>query len=218
MIAIENTLIAPEVRGDTPRTGQIVLFSVLISALIAAASLTMGAGDGSLWPLAAEMVGRFSLLLFVASIVAEPVARLIPSRATEAAGRERGGLVLGFIAASAISLICVAAPSQLGGEPLTAPAIAYCMLTGAILVVMLFSAHPATLRFLGGPAWRSFQRIATAYFWLAFALTGISHLIGPHRPDDWHGFSLLLLIGAFLLRFTDTFVTQIRGRMAVKVG
>jgi len=218
MIALDNTLIAPQVRSDTQHTGQVLLFSVLISALIAAASLTVGAGDGSLWPLAAEMVGRFSLLLFVASMVVEPIARLVPSRATEAMGRERGSLVLGFIAASVISLICVVAPSQLGGEPMTAPAIAYCLLTGAILVVMLFSAHPATLRFLGGPAWRSFQRIATAYFWLAFALTGISHLIGPHRPDNWHGFSLLLLVGALLIRFGDTFVAQIRSHMAEKVG
>ncbi len=220
MIALENTLAAPQLRNDaTPHAGQIVLFSVLISALIAAASLTLGAGDGSLWPLAAEMVSRFSLLIFVAAMIVEPVARLIPSAATRAAGGERTSLILGFLAASAISLACVAAPSQLGGEPMTLPAIAYCLLTGAILVVMLFSAHPATIRFLGAPAWRSLQRIATAYFWLAFALTGISHLIGPHRPDSWHGVSLLLLLAALLVRFADTFLAHYRGTpMAEKVG
>ncbi|MEI9991277.1 MAG: hypothetical protein WDM86_14675 [Rhizomicrobium sp.] len=214
MIALDDAHLAPDVRSDTPHTGQVVLFAVLISALIAAASLTLGARNGYGWSLAAEMVARFSLLLFVAAMTVEPVARLIPSRATRAAARERGSLILGFVAASVLSLVCIVAPSRLGGEAMTTPAIAYSLLTGAILVVMLFSGHPATIRFLGAPAWRSLQRIATVYFWLAFALTGMSHLIGPHRPDDWHGLSLLLLVAALLVRFADTFVAHLRQRMA----
>lgn len=218
MIAVENTHIAPEIRGETPHTGQVVLFALLISALIAVTSLMLGAENGYGWSQAAEMVARFSLLLFVAAMIVEPVARLLPSRATKAAGRERGNLILGFVAASVVSLVCMVAPSHLGGEPMAAPAIAYCLLTGSILVAMLFSSHPATIRFLGKPAWRTLQRIATTYFWLAFALTGMSHLIGPHRPDDWHGFSLLLLVGALLVRFADTFLAHYRGTMAGKAG
>jgi len=218
MVALDSSNIAPGVERNAPHSGQVVLFAVLISALLAVAALALGAGDGSQWPLAAELVSRFSLLLFVAAMVIEPIARLIPSHATRAAARERGSLILGFAAAAAISLICVAAPSQLGGAPMTAPAIAYCLLTGAILVVMLFSANTATMRLLGAPAWRAMQRIATAYFWFAFALTGMSHLIGPHRPDDWHGFSLLLLVGALLLRFVDTFLAHVRPGMAEKVA
>jgi len=218
MVALDSSHIAVEVPEGTAHTGQIVLFSVLISALVAAAALTVGATDGSGWALAAEMVSRLSLLIFVAAMMVEPVARLIPSRATRAAARERHSLILGFAAAAAMSLICTVAPSRLGGEPLTVPTIAYCVLTAGILVVMLFSGHPATMRFLGAPAWRSLQRISTAYFWLAFALTGVSHLIGPHRPDSWHGFSLLLLVSALLIRFADTFFLHLRSRLAEKVA
>ncbi len=218
MVALDSSHIAAEVPGGTTHTGQIVLFSILISALVAAAALTVGASEGTGWPLAAEMVSRLSLLIFIAAMTVEPIARLIPTRATEAAARERHSLILGFAAASAMSLICVAAPAQLGGEPLTAPAVVYCLLTAGILAVMLFSAHPATMRFLGGPAWRSLQRISTAYFWLAFSLTAMGHLVGPHRPDNWHGFALLLLVGALLIRFADTFFQHIRSRMAEKVA
>ena len=218
MVALDSSHVAVEVPGGTTHTGQIVLFSLLGSALVAAAALTIGASAGTGWALAAEIVSRFSLLIFVAAMIVEPIARLIPTSATRAAARERHSLVLGFAAASIVSLICVVAPSRLGGEPLAAPAIAYCALTAGILAVMLFSAHPATMRFLGGPAWRSLQRISTAYFWLAFALTAMGHLVGPHRPDNWHGFALLLLVGALLMRFTDTFVLHIRSRMAEKVA
>jgi hypothetical protein len=218
MIALDSSHAAAEMPGGTSHTGQIVLFAILISALLAVGSLSLGAGDGNLWPLAAEMVSRLSLLIFVAAMAVEPIARLLPNRVTQAAARERGNLILGFVSASAISLLCVAAPSQLGGDPMTVPAFAYCVLTGAILVVMLFSAHPATIRILGAPAWRSLQRIATSYFWLIFALTGMERLIGPHRPDDWHGFSLLLLVAVLLIRFADTFLAHIRGRLAEKVG
>ncbi len=218
MVALDSSHVATEPSERTSHGSQIVLFLVLISALLVVGSLTLGGGDGSLWPLAAEMVSRFSLLIFVAAMVVEPIARLIPSAVTRAAALERSSLILGFVAASAISLICVAAPSELGGEPMTIPAIAYCLLTAGILTVMLFSGHPATIRFLGAPAWRSLQRISTAYFWLAFALTGIGHLVGPHRPDDWHGVALLLLVAALILRFADTFAAHLKGPMAEKVG
>jgi hypothetical protein len=34
--------------------------------------------------------------------------------------------------------------------------------------------------------------------------------VGPHIPDAWPGFSLLLLTGAFLLRFADAFIARLR--------
>jgi hypothetical protein len=218
MSVVLGTRATPASFGETAHAGQIVLFSALISALIAVGALSLDTSDGSHWGQAAEFVSRFSLLLFVAAMVVEPIARLIPTRPTRAAAQERSSLILGFAMASAVSLSCVAAPSFLGGEAMSAPAVAYCLLTGIILVVMLFSAHPATQRLLGGPTWRAMQRIATAYFWLAFALTGMGRLIGPHRPDDWHGFALLLLVAALLIRFADTFILHLRaGRVAEKV-
>ncbi len=211
MVAIDSShdIAAP---GETAHTGQIVLFAFLGAALLAAASVVLNANDGNGWRVAAEMAGRFSLLLFVAALIVEPLARLIPTKLLQAVGRERGNLTLGFAAASAVALACVAAPSNLGGEAMSAPAMAYCALTALILVVMLFSGHPATIRYLGAPAWRALQRIATSYFWLVFTLAGLEHLVGPHLPDSWYGFSLLLLTAALLLRFADSFVAHWRHR------
>jgi hypothetical protein len=216
MVVLDNAQGAPDIGGETSRSGGIVLFALIVAALLAGIALTLGAADGGGWTYAADIVSRFSLLIFVLTMTVEPVARLLHVRPTVAAARERGSLVLAFAAVSAVSLCCLLAPSWLGHEPISAPAIAYCILTAIILTVMLFSIHPGTGRVLGGPAWRAMQRIATAYFWMAFLLTGIERLIGPHQPDYWHGFSLLLLVAALLVRFTDTFVAH--WRVAEKVG
>lgn len=209
MVAIDSTYEANEV---TPagRTGAIVLFAFLGSAVLAAASLSVSATPVAGWHLATEMVSRFSLVIFVAAMIVEPIARLIPSAATRALGRARGSLILAFAAASAASLVCVVAPYELSGESLSLPAVAYSGFTAMILVVMLFSAHPSMMRNLGGPAGRAMQRIATTYFWVVFTIAGLEHLIGPHRPDNWYGFSMLLLVAAVLLRFTDTLVAHWR--------
>ncbi|MEJ1969261.1 MAG: hypothetical protein WDN03_11615 [Rhizomicrobium sp.] len=209
MVAVDTSYAAPnEISAQTGHTGWIVLFAFLVAAVLAAGSLVLGAPSG--WRAAAEMTARFAVLLFAAAMIAEPVGRLVPVRPMQALACERGSLMLAFVLAMTASLACVAAPALLGGDKLTAQALAYCMLTGAILVVMLFSAHPATKRVLGGPAWRTLQRIGTSYFWLAFALIGIDHMVGPHRPDGWYGLSLLLLTVALLIRFTDSFVAKLR--------
>ncbi len=217
MVAIDNVAsVSPRLPQEGTHAGSIILLSILLSALLVVASLSV-AVDGNGWNLAADMVSRLSLLLFVAMMVVEPLSRLVPNRFTAAAAQDRWGLVLGFVAAAAMSLICIAAPAQLGGARLAAPTIAYCVLSAAILAVLLFVTHPATRRHFGGPAWRAMQRVAASYFWLAFLLTGIERTVGPHRPDDWHGFSLLLLTAALLLRFADAFRAH-RSALAEKVA
>lgn len=216
MAMIDNTLVAPrKVRVETTHTGQIVLVALLGSVLLAAGAMFLGQGAG--WRDAAEMTFRLSVLLFVAAMVVEPLARLIPAMPMRAIARERGSLILAFAMAAIVSLACILAPAYLGVEKMSAPTIFYTGLTAAILIVMLFSAHPATIRFLGAPAWRTMQRIATAYFWLVFTLTGIDHIVGPHRPDAWYGLSLLLLTGALMIRFIDAFAVKMRRMPAATI-
>ena len=220
MVAIDSaqdmTLPRP---AETSHTGQIVLFAFLGAAMLVAASLALNVGNDTGWRVAADMSSHFSLLLFVAAMIVEPLGRLIPSQALQSIGRERGSLTLAFAAVSAVALFCLAAPSWAGGESMSAPAAAYCFMSAIILVVMLFSAHPATVRLLGAPSWRALQRVSTAYFWIAFTISGLEHLIGPHRPDIWYGFSLLVLVATLLLRFADSLVAHWRFReMAEKVA
>lgn len=217
MVAIDSSHDIPATaRLETGHTGSIVLFALLGSALLAVASLVMDADEGNGWLLAAQMVSRFSLLLFVAAMLVEPLGRLIPG--LQSLGRERASLMLAFGAAAVVSLICVTAPAQLGGAEMTVPAAAYCVMTGVILVVMAFTAHPATIPYLSAPVWRALQRVATSYFWVVFVVTGIEHLVGPHRPDSWYGFSLLLLTAALLIRFADSFLQHRRQHLAGKVA
>ena len=124
MVALDSSHDIPApARASTSHAGQIVLFALLIAALVAVASPGF-AGDGiNRWQFAADMVSRFSLLLFVALMVVEPLARLIPTAATETAARERPSLMFGFAGATAVSLACQAAPMWIGGEKLGAPTL-----------------------------------------------------------------------------------------------
>lgn len=214
MVAIEHIPDLPA-RPAQPSTHAraLVLLALLGSAILALAALSFGAEIGTDWRFASETVSRFSLLFFVAAMAVEPLARLFPARALRQAASERPGLMLAFVAAAMLSLVLLVAPARLAldSEPLTVPTIAYALLTGAVLLVLLFSSHPATIRLLGAPAWRTFQRIATSYFWIMFVLTGIDRIVGPHLPDPWPGFSLMLLTVVLLLRFTDALVLHLRG-------
>jgi hypothetical protein len=78
------------------------------------------------------------------------------------------------------------------------------VLTGVIAYVAL--PRPA----LGEQARKAMLGVGMAYFWLAYTLTGLSHLSGPHRPDAFYDISLVLMLMAVLLRFADRFVIKIR--------
>jgi hypothetical protein len=220
MVALDSAHDMPASASHrTVVTSSILLMAGLGAALLVAASLSLNAATGDGWQVAAEMVSRFSLLVFAAAMLVEPLSRLIPTRFMQAVGRERGSLTLAFAAVSIVALACVAAPTELLGKAMPMEAVAYAGLTALILLVLLFSAHPATMRYLGAPAWRTMQRVATAYFWTVFFVTGIQHLVGPHLPDRWYGFSLLLLVGVLLVRFIDALVGHWRQpRLAGKVA
>jgi hypothetical protein len=54
--------------------------------------------------------------------------------------------------------------------------------------------------------------VGMAFFWLTYALAGLSRISGPQRPDAFYGFSLSLMVIALLLRFADRFAAKIRNR------
>ncbi|HEY0105369.1 MAG TPA: hypothetical protein VGB91_04740 [Rhizomicrobium sp.] len=207
MVAIDSARHA--LPADPDRRGGIVLAAFAVCALLAALSWLL-AVDGNGWALASNMVSRFSLLLFVALVTVEPVARLVPIALTKMAARAQGGLVLGFITAQALALLFLVAPSRLVEGRLALQTVAFCAVTACILVVFALVSLKMVERRFGGPATRTLRGIANAYFWLVFVLTGLEGSIGPHRPDSWYGISLLLLTFALLVRFADAFAAQRR--------
>jgi hypothetical protein len=215
MVAIDMSASEP---AQAAYNKPLVLAIVAGAVLFAVGSLVFDAGGEGVWRGASETISRFSLIVFAAAMMVEPLSRLIPGKRMESIGRERPSLMLAFVATSALSIFCTLARFAFGGERMSVAAVAFCCLTGAILFVMLVSGNPATKRLLGAPASRALQGIATAYFWIAFLLIGTSHLAGPNRPSGWYGFSLLVLVLALLVRFADAFAGRYRRpRLAEKV-
>jgi hypothetical protein len=211
MVALDTTFVASsDARAPAPYTSAIVLVALAAAVAVAAAGYTFG-DHGFHWRNAGEMVSRFSLIVFVAAMVVEPLAHIFRVPATKAMARERGSLILAFAMVSIVSLACALTPSQFGAAKTPLPALGYALMTGGILLVMLFSGHPATKKFLGAPAWRTMQRIAVAYFWLVFTVTALEHIVSPTQPDPWWGISLLLLAAAVLVQFVEALLTKLRG-------
>ncbi len=202
MVALDGSHGAPGIRGETARTGETLLFALLIAARHCLPPRPLSLE----WRFRRQAAGPSpprwccrvsSLLVFVAALMAvEPADRLLRSQTMRSP--RPASAQASFSPSWQFRPFPFSAWRRRRGSAANLsprPSVAYCILTASILAVMLFSAHPGTRRFLGGPAWRAMQRIATSYFWLVFALTGIGRLIGPHRPDYWHGFALLLLVG-----------------------
>lgn len=189
----------------------LVQISLAFSVMLAIAAFAVtGPADG--WRAAAEVVSRLSVVTFVAALASEPLARLFPSATMHAVAREHDSLMFAFVAAFAVSLVCVLAPALLGMAQFTAPAILYAGLNVAVLVVLLLSFRPAVIEKIGARSWRAMQRIATAYYWLAFTMWNFGRLGTSDHPGSWYGFSLALLFGVIVLRLADWFVARQRAR------
>ena len=189
----------------------LIQISLIFSAVLAVAAIvTTGPADG--WRAAAETVSRFSVVMFVTALVVEPLSRLFPGRRLQVIAREHDSLMFAFVAAFAVSLVCVLAPAAIGTAQFTVPAIFYAGLNSAVLVVMFLSFRPVILGNIDARSWRAMQRIATAYYWLAFTMWNIGRLGASDSDGSWYIFSLTLLFGVVLLRLAAWLVTRQRSR------
>jgi hypothetical protein len=196
-------------------TQQIVLFSLAFATILASAALVMtGSADG--WRVATEMVSRFSVVLFVAATSVEPLARIFPSESMATAGREHNSLMIAFVAAFTASLVCIVAPSAIGSTALSIPAIFYCALNGGVLFILLSSSTARSIAFLSARSLRAMQRIATAYYWLAFTMWDLGRLGSSSGHDGWYAFSLFLLAGVVFVKLADWFVARQRARQVAE--
>jgi len=159
-----------------------------------------------------ELIWRFTCFVYFAAIVAGPLARLIPWQRLRKVCENRRQLVWGFCAGFAVYLASLymsglfASPDR-GGS---LAGISGFDLFGACLILLIAcaSSQYAAL-FLGEKIRGLVLGGGLCCFWLAYALTGLEHIAGPHRPDAFYGFSLLLMIAALLLRFADHFAAKI---------
>jgi len=86
---------------------------------------------------------------------------------------------------------------------------------GAVVLVMAATAAPIKRfgRRLGGETIipEKFRRvllgIAVIYFWLCYSVMALARISGPHRPDDYYGISLCLMVLGLLARYADRWVS-----------
>jgi hypothetical protein len=189
-----------------------------MAALIGLIAMAMhGFNDRGL-RLASELDWRFASFVFFAAAIAGPVGRMLPLDIGKQLRALRRPLVWSFCASYAVFLAALLLPNTLGGvthADLTAGMTVFSLFGGFIVAVMAFAAGREAVALLGAQAQRALLVVAGGFFWLTYALTGLAHLSGPHRPDAFYGISLCLMILALLLRFADRLVAKLRGNEAI---
>lgn len=160
-----------------------------------------------------QLAWRFACLVFFAVIVAGPVGRLVPSERLRRACRQRHQLVWGFCASFGVFLASLIVPNtftppSLDHQGLTFSMALFAGLGAVLIMVVAYAASPQ--RNLAEQSRRAILGVGLIYFWLAYTLTALSHLSGPHRPDAFFGASLILMLIALLLRFADNLAQRMR--------
>ena len=185
---------------------RVVLFSILVSSALILGALVLTSGDGL--ATSAEVVLRFSELIFVTSLIVAPLALVLPSERTKAMARERDNLRLAFIVSYFLSMACTFVPAWFGSTGLSVEEIFYCGFNSFVLAVMLFDRLPSKFELLGARAWRGMRALATAYFWFVFAFTDTLHIGRDQQSTKWYGISLLLLAIAGLFELISILASR----------
>lgn len=158
-----------------------------------------------------QLAWRFACLVFFIAIIAGPVTRLLPWEKFRRADSEGPQLIWGFCASFGVFLASLIIPNTLTPPPLDHQGLSFSMalfaIFGAALTMMVaYVASPQ--RGLGERSRRVILGAGLSYYWLAYTLTGFSRLSGPHRPDAFYGWSVMLMLVALLLRFADNFIAK----------
>ncbi len=167
--------------------------------------------------LGSELAWRYTCLVYFTALVAGPLARLIPSEPLRHLCGQRRQLVWGFCASFGVFLASVLVPNMLAPpvldrDGLTAGMTIFILFGAVLTLVIAYTASRRAALFLGEKARGTMLGAGMSYFWLAYALTGLARLSGPHRPDAFYGLSVGLMAIALLLRFAGRFAAKIRTR------
>ncbi|HUE65662.1 MAG TPA: hypothetical protein VMO78_14910 [Rhizomicrobium sp.] len=173
--------------------------------LVLGALLARGFAENG-FRIGSQLAWRYGCFIFFLALSAGPLCRIgtrFFPRLSLPDGLSRK-LVWGFCASYGIYLLSVFVPNVI--QP-SAGAALMVLFGGGVALVMAATAAP--LARLGRPPLipnkirRVLLGICTTYFWLCYSLMALARIYGPHRPDDYYGVSLCLMIAGLLLRYAD---------------
>jgi len=223
VVALENS----DVLG-TPRPLRRVQFSLVafIAAaccLLALITFAMHNFDENGLRLGSQMAWRFTFFVFFAALIAGPLGRLLPFGPLEYLGECRRQLLWGFCASFAVYLATLLVPNMVrplsaAHDGLTFGMAAFAVFSAVLTAIIAFGISGYAGALLGAAARRAMLIVGLGYFWLAYAMSGLAHITGPHRPDAFYGISLSLMVTALLLRFADRFVQNWKRREPEPAG
>ena len=216
MVALDNTVLdTPRIRvGNLPPFTLSGFVSSIAGLLTLATIAAYGFAENGL-RMGSQMAWRFAFFVFFAALVAGPLCRVMPFGLCRFLGQHCKQLIWSFCGAFAVFLASVLVPNTIRPASIhhegLEPGLALFAILGAILVtVMAYAASAAAEARLGARPARAILGIGLVYFWLTYALTALSHLYGPHRPDAFYDISLSLMVVALLASFADCFLRKTR--------
>jgi hypothetical protein len=185
-----------------PLVGGITLGSVL---LVLGAILMRGFAENG-FRLSSQLAWRYAFFIFFLALVGGPLCRIAARKFPRLSPPDSLGrrLVWGFCASYGIYLLSVFIPNVI--RP-SAGAALMVLFGGGVALVMAVTAAPLVR--LGRPpiiltkVRRALLGISTIYFWLCYSLMALARIYGPHRPDDYYGISLCLMVAGLLVRYAD---------------
>jgi len=217
MIALDSAALFGQIRRlRVPLTLNSLTLAPLVTSLGAgAAALVLGAiifrgFSENGFRLGSQLAWRYTSLVFFAALVAGPICRIAAHFFPQltpppSLGRK---LVWGFCLSYGVYLLSVFLPNVI---QLSAGATLMTLFGTGVVLVMAATAAP--IKRLGGKTIlpEKFRRvllgIAVIFFWLCYSAMALARISGPHRPDDYYGISLCLMVLGLLARYADRWVS-----------
>jgi hypothetical protein len=207
MVAVDNQALfghrVPRLKlSPGPLVGGIALGSLL---LVLGALLVRGFAENG-FRLGSQFAWRYGCFIFFLALIGGPLCRLavrlFPRRRfPDNLSRK---LVWGFCASYGIYLLSVFIPNVI--RP-SAGAALMVLFGGGVALVMAITAAPLArlgrAPIIPNKIRRILLGICTIYFWFCYSLMALARIYGPHRPDDYYGISLCLMIAGLLARYAD---------------
>jgi hypothetical protein len=211
ILAVDDPTILPRGLSRMPFPFWVAILAVAVLVSLAGFAAHGFAENGL--RLGSQLAWRFACFAFFAALIVGPASRLIAWDWARRLGKDRHQMIWGFCASFGVFIATLIvpntlAPASVDHEGLTFGMALFAIFGGVLTAVIAYVALPRPA--LGEQARKAMLGVGMAYFWLAYTLTGLSHLSGPHRPDAFYDISLVLMLMAVLLRFADRFVMKIR--------